>query len=79
MFIVRTDFTDMQDGGHKYSAGDTFPRAGFSPSAIRLAELSSSTNRLGEPLIEERPEAPQAEDQQEEKPRRIKKKTEPKE
>ena len=46
-------FTDLQDNGYAYSAGDTFPREGFEVSAERLAELSSDKNKRGIALIEE--------------------------
>lgn len=64
-YIVRRDFSDMQDGGHVYSAGDEFPRTGYTPDPIRIAELSSNSNRTGEPLIECKEEKP------EEKPEEV--------
>lgn len=50
-YVVVHEFADMQDGGFVYTAGDTYPRKGVKPSEIRVAELLSSTNRIGEPLI----------------------------
>lgn len=44
-------FTDLQDGGHMYNVGDTYPRRGLKPAAKRIDELSTSRNRRGEPLI----------------------------
>lgn len=46
-------FSDLQDGGHVYRAGDVFPRDGMDVSKERLAELSSANNRRGKPLIAE--------------------------
>lgn len=45
-------FTDLQDDGHPYNVGDTFPRVGVSVSKERLDELAGSGNRQGVPLIE---------------------------
>lgn len=52
MYKVLKMFTDLQDNGHKYLAGDTFPREGLSVSAKRLDELASDKNRRGVALIE---------------------------
>ena len=52
-YKVLTRFVDLQDANHLYKAGDTFPRSGLTVSADRIAELSSSSNRRGIPLIEE--------------------------
>lgn len=49
-------FTDLQDNEHKYHTGDIFPRDGYTPSAERIRELSTSENRRGCPLIEEIPD-----------------------
>lgn len=56
-------FEDLQDRGHSYRAGDSFPRSGLEVSPQRIAELSGTSNRRGEPLIENDgdPEAPPAE------------------
>lgn len=45
-------FTDLQDKEYAYRVGDTYPRKGLSPTDERIAELSSSRNRQGKPLIE---------------------------
>lgn len=45
-------FTDLQDNRHPYNVGDTYPRKGLEPSEERIAELASSNNKQGEPLIE---------------------------
>ena len=51
-YKVVEHFTDLQDNGHAYSEGDTFPRKGFSVSDERLAELASANNKRGMVLIE---------------------------
>lgn len=51
-------FTDLQDKEYAYQVGDTYPREGLSPTDERIAELSSSRNRQGKPLIEAIPEEP---------------------
>lgn len=57
MYRVIRLFTDLQDDGHKYSVGDTFPRRGVVVTGERIAELASAKNRQGVPLIEEINEA----------------------
>lgn len=44
-------FTDLQDFGHPYRVGDTFPRNGMKVSEERLRELSGSNNKQNKPLI----------------------------
>ena len=44
-------FTDLQDNRYAYHAGDTFPREGLEVSDERIAELASSDNKRGKPLI----------------------------
>lgn len=59
MFKVVKAFYDLQDvtetkGGRiyqRYEAGDIYPRKGLNPSEGRIAELSSSDNAQGQPLI----------------------------
>lgn len=53
MFKVIKKFTDLQDDRYLYNEGDTYPRKGFKVSSQRLEELSTSSNRRGEPLIKE--------------------------
>jgi len=53
--VVIKDFTDLQDGGHVYRAGDKYPRAGKGKKA-RIDELSGAENKRGEPLIVEESE-----------------------
>lgn len=45
-------FTDLQDNDYPYNVGDIFPHEGKEVTPSRLAELSSSDNRRGVPLIE---------------------------
>ena len=45
-------FTDLQDNDRPYNVGDIFPYEGKEVTPSRLAELSSSNNRRGIPLIE---------------------------
>ena len=51
MYKVIKFFTDLQDADHAYHEGDFFPREGLKVSPERIAELSSASNRRGEPLI----------------------------
>ena len=44
-------FTDLQDNNHPYNVGDVFPRDGLEVTDARIAELSGSNNKQGEPLI----------------------------
>lgn len=72
MYKVLALFFDLQDGNKEYHPGDIYPRDGLTVSAERLAELASSNNRLGVPLIEYIEEQ---QEQQGEKParKRVKK------
>ena len=56
MYKVIVRFTDLQDNNHPYEVGDTYPREGYSPSAWRYRELSSTKNKRGIVLIEKAPE-----------------------
>ena len=66
-------FADLQDNKHIYGIGDEYPRKGYSPTAERIAELSSEKNLLKkpiiqlveEPVVEEKPEAVVETNQQE--------------
>ena len=53
MYKAITHFTDLQDKGYKYQAGDVFPRKGYNPSKARITELLSSKNKRGESVIVE--------------------------
>ena len=52
MYKVLEFFNDLQDGGHAYYPGDTFPRDGVVVSGARLEALSSTNNARGMKLIE---------------------------
>lgn len=56
MYKVIVRFTDLQDNNHLYEVGDTYPREGYSPSAWRYRELSSTKNKRGVVLIEKESE-----------------------
>ncbi len=45
-------FKDLQDDAHAYKAGNTYPRRGLKVSEERIAELLSSENKQGRPVIE---------------------------
>ena len=51
-YKVVKDFIDLNDSGIRYSAGDPYPRPGFTTTETRLLELSTARNRRGSPLIE---------------------------
>lgn len=53
MYKVINAFTDLRDGNTIYHSGDIYPRKGASVTDERIAELSTSANRLGYPLIAE--------------------------
>lgn len=62
MYRVIKFFTDLQDNGHAYEVGDTYPREGFEVLPSRLKELSSDRNRQRTPLIEPVEEVGETED-----------------
>ena len=51
-YVVIVTFADLQDERHVYGIGDEYPRKGYSPSAERVAELSTGKNLLHKPLIQ---------------------------
>lgn len=51
MYKVIKSFSDLQDGGFVYRAGDAFPRLGKDVTRERVAELSSANNKRKEALI----------------------------
>lgn len=53
MYKVIVAFVDLQDNGHRYNAGDVFPRKGIEVPKQRIDKLSSDKNRRKMPLIEE--------------------------
>lgn len=52
MYKVVEFFHDLQDGGHAYHPGDTFPRNGVEVSGDRIEALSSANNARKVKLIE---------------------------
>ena len=52
-YKVIKSFVDLQDGKYRYNVGDVYPRKGKRAAKKRIAELASSENRRGEPMIEE--------------------------
>ena len=80
--IAAIDFVDLQDNNYLYHAGDKFPRDGVVVSDDRIAELSGSDNKLGQPLIidkavakEEKKAEPKVEEPKEEPKEEAKPKT----
>ena len=63
-------FADLQDNQHIYSVGDEYPRKGYSPTAERIAELSSGKNLLQKPLIQKIEEPEKVEEVEEPKRKR---------
>lgn len=61
MYKVIKYFTDLHDNDYPYDVGDIFPRPGVAVTEGRLAELASSNNKQGEPLIQLVEDAPKAE------------------
>ena len=53
MYEVLRSFTDLQDNGYVYNVGDIFPHVGKKVSEARYHELSTSSNKIGVPLIKE--------------------------
>ena len=51
-YTVLSEFADLQDNKHVYGIGDEYPRKGYSPTAERIAELSTGKNLLQKPLIQ---------------------------
>ena len=77
MYKVIHHFTDLQDGNHKYTEGDNYPRQGYEPSEERIAELATDANRLKKPLIAAvDSETVEVSAVSEDKPKRRRKKTE---
>ena len=68
-YKAKEHFTDLQDNNFSYNVGDIFPRSGYDVSEERIAELASSDNLRGRPVIEAIPDNV-TEETVEEKPRR---------
>lgn len=67
-YTVIRDFTDLQDNNFKYRVGDEFPRPGMKVSDERIDELSTTKNRRGLPMIEEKEEPKEEPVKQKEEP-----------
>jgi hypothetical protein len=52
MYKAIINFTDLQDNGRAYKAGDVYPREGYTPTNKRIEELSGTANKLSQPVIE---------------------------
>src|SRR5690625_7837542 len=52
MYEVFKDFKDLEDKGHIYRAGDSYPREGSSPTDERIESLASENNKRKEALIQ---------------------------
>jgi len=52
-YKVLVDFSDLEDGGKVYAAGDSYPRDGYVPTRERIAILKGDGNALGKPIISE--------------------------
>lgn len=50
-YIVVCAFNDIQDKGHLYKVGSTYPREGMSTTDKRISELSTDNNKAHKPLI----------------------------
>lgn len=59
-YKVIVTFSDLEDNGHLYKAGDTYPRNGVSPTEDRVEFLSSNRNLIGKPVIEKVEEVKEA-------------------
>lgn len=57
IYRVLVAFSDLNDKNYVYHPGDKYPREGIDVSVDRLTSLSSSSNRLGKPIIELIPQA----------------------
>ena len=53
MYLVTQKFTDLEDNGYRYEAGEKYPRNGYKPSDERINALASGENKAGLKLIKE--------------------------
>ena len=51
-YKVLRPFSDLQDNGYVYNAGDTFPRKGLNVSEERIRQLSTSNNNARQVFIQ---------------------------
>ena len=55
MYKVVVRFADLRDNNYIYEVGDDYPRKGIDPTLERIRELASDKNKIGVPLIVEKP------------------------
>lgn len=67
MLKVIKRFRDLEDNGHVYEVGDTFPHSGINVSEKRIKELMGTDNKIGVPLISGKPEKATEDTKNEEK------------
>ena len=60
MYKVIKAFADLMDGNRPYNVGDEFPHigCGYAVTEDRLAELATTNNKQGVPLIQAVEETP---------------------
>lgn len=51
-FKVIRPFSDLQDNGYIYNAGDFYPREGYETTEERIQELATTNNKLGKVFIQ---------------------------
>ena len=51
--VVFPRWKDLEDNGHFYKKGDTYPRKGYTPTKERIKQLATKNNKIGEVLIRE--------------------------
>lgn len=71
MYKALIKFTDLNDSGHVYNVGDTYPREGYTPTVKRIGELSGARNKLGKAVIEMVDEPPAVSEKAVEKPKAV--------
>ncbi|WP_163183333.1 hypothetical protein [Neobacillus sedimentimangrovi] len=52
-YKVIQSFSDLQDNGYVYNAGDSYPRYGYKPTEKRIQELLTVNNKAGQVFIKE--------------------------
>lgn len=72
MYVSLCEWRDLQDG-HLYQAGEPFPHDGRQIPAERIATLINGKNRASKPLVKEVKEAPMADAEAPQKPKRTRK------
>ena len=53
MYTVLQTFGDLEDSGYVYHKGDKYPREGYTPEKVRIAELCGCENAFKSPIIAE--------------------------